>query len=52
MAVGGICFVAAESEAHLLRSHLDFAKALQEEQKRKVHVEMKTVRSKWADDGT
>lgn len=45
----GICFVATESGAHLLRSHLDFAKALQEEQKRKVHVEMKTVRSEWAD---
>ena len=24
-----------------LRSHLDFAKALQEEQKRKIHVDMK-----------
>eukprot|EP00439_Symbiodinium_sp_Y106_P077278 s2821_g16.t1 len=32
------------------QSHLDFAKALQEEQKRKVHVEMKTVRSEFKRD--
>mmetsp|Transcript_45896 Transcript_45896/g.102927 ORF Transcript_45896/g.102927 Transcript_45896/m.102927 type:complete len:395 (-) Transcript_45896:95-1279(-) len=32
------------------QSHMDFAKALQEEQKRKVHVEMKTVRSEFKRD--
>eukprot|EP00438_Fugacium_kawagutii_P031119 Skav214925 [mRNA] locus=scaffold2073:231216:246341:- [translate_table: standard] len=30
----------------LAMSHLDFAKALQEEQKRKIHVDMKTVRQR------
>ncbi|CAE7353249.1 unnamed protein product, partial [Symbiodinium pilosum] len=32
------------------QSHMDFAKALQEEQKRKIHVEMKTVRSEFKRD--
>ncbi|CAE7616549.1 unnamed protein product [Symbiodinium natans] len=32
------------------QSHLDFAKALQEEQKRKIHVEMKTVRNEFKRD--
>jgi len=35
----------AAARAMELRSHLDFAKALQEEQKRKIHVDMKTVRT-------
>jgi len=32
------------------QSHLDFAKALQEEQKRKIHVDMKTVRNEFKRD--
>ncbi|CAJ1353789.1 unnamed protein product [Effrenium voratum] len=32
------------------QSHMDFAKAIQEEQKRKIHVDMKTVRSEFKRD--